>query len=127
MHHFRNRRTATRIVVVALLEWLKWGMATSSLALLVCGILLTDREWILMGGWLATGAVLAQAVVFFVGRRTACPLCMTPVLGYPGCSSHRRMKRIIGSLRLKVAWDVLVHRRFTCPYCNERVAVSSRQ
>ena len=65
-------------------------------------------------------ALGAQIFIFLSARHCQCPLCWTPVIGYPGCSPHRRARRFLGSRRLKVA-EVLFHFHFTCPYGHEQV------
>lgn len=121
MHRFRDPRTLSRLVSIAILEWLKWLMALATLCLFVWGGLAPDSS-ILLAGLMFGGLALAcQALVFTAGRFTRCPLCMVPILGSSMCHLHKRAGRCFGSIRLKVSWDVLTKNRISCPYCNEPI------
>lgn len=126
MHRFRDPHAQSRLITVSFLEWLKWVVALCSLCMLTWGGFHSDASHILLGGEFAGLAVLVQVFVFAVGRRTQCPLCMTPILGNASCAKHRRARSILGNHRLKVAWDVLSSRQLICPYCNERTELTSR-
>lgn len=121
MHRFRDSRTVSLLVSFAILEWLKWIMAAASFCLLVWGSLSTDTGILLV--WLAFSAMALafQVLVFAGGGFTPCPLCMVPILGNSQCHGHKRAGRFLGSVRLKVSWDVLTKNRMTCPFCNERI------
>ncbi len=96
-----------------------------SLCLLAWGGLHSDASHILLGVEFFGLAVLVQVLVFAIGRHTQCPLCMTPILGNASCAKHRRVRSILANHRLKVAWDVLFSKQLICPYCNERIELTS--
>ncbi len=121
MHHFRNQRTLIRFIAAAFFEWAKWGLGGVAIFQLLTGILLMNHAQIIEGGTVATAAMLSFVTGLVLGRRAFCPLCMTPILGMSCCRRHRRVRSLLGSVRLKVAWDALMKCRIVCPYCNECV------
>lgn len=89
---------------------------------LVAGEFTGGRKLLAAGGVALFSAVCVHVVVFLVGRSIRCPLCMALIFGYQKCQLHRRASRILGSIRLKAAVDVLFRRSFVCPYCNENAS-----
>lgn len=80
------------------------------------------RSLVVMGGVLLM--IMAQ---WIVASRANCPLCMTPVLGNKQCNKHRRARKLLGSYRLRVAFQILTQNKFDCPYCSEPTELKVRE
>ena len=114
MQYFRNQRTLIRLIAAAFFEWAKLVLAVVATGQLLMGGFYLDHHRIIQGGSISALAIFSLVFGLVLGRRTFCPLCMTPILGISRCHPHRRLKSMMGSARLKVAWDVLVKCRILC-------------
>jgi putative copper export protein len=126
MHRLRSRSTIHRLRFAALLICAKCVMIPVSGVLLAYSIVVHDDELTMI----AMGLVLLTMVVVFlqwlVAARTACPLCLTPVLAKKDCMKHRHARSFLGSHRLRVALAILFKNSFRCPYCHEPTILEVR-
>lgn len=84
-----------------------------------------ELTWISMVVIIIAGLMIYAQ--WFVGARTICPLCITPVLGNRRCVKNRNSRKLFSSHRLRVASDILFHNSFHCPYCNEPTVLQVRR
>jgi hypothetical protein len=119
MHRFSSRSVIIRFKLAALLHCLGALMIPVVIGTLVYSIMTDDSALTKVGIILMGLTVLVAILKFFIGSRTRCPLCMTPVLASKGCSKHRHARTLFGSYRLRVAVAIYFRNSFKCPYCYE--------
>ena len=71
----------------------------------------------LYGLFATLGLLLLQK---YFAHSAYCPLCRGPVLRGSRAQRHRNASRTFWSYRLRVARDIVLTNKFSCPYCGER-------
>ena len=89
------------------------------MGVLAYSIFQNDRELTYAAIGLGGVSIILAIAQWIAGRKTRCPLCMTPVMAANGCSKNRKALKLLGSYRLRVAVSVVCKGSFRCPYCNE--------
>jgi hypothetical protein len=126
MHRLPSHSAIRRIRLAALLLCAKCMLAPLSCGVLLYALIIYDKGLILIGIYLISLTVLVALLQWLVAARTACPLCMTPVLASKGCTKHRDARSFLGSHRLRVSLAVIFTNSFRCPYCHEPTILELR-
>ena len=127
MHRPRHRHHVLVLKLSSLLFLAALLSAIATIALSVWILAQDDRSllpWFLAGIALTGTLLLGFRIRAHAAR---CPLCHAQPLVTRFCVRHRKARKLAGSHRLRVAWDILRHNRFLCPYCGEPTKCVSRQ
>ena len=127
MHQLRSTNTVRRFRFVALLLCLKLVLIPTALGMMIYSLISFDHQLVWVSAGLIVFTFLISILLWFFAVDVRCPLCMTPFMARPGCSRHRRASSCLGSYRMPVAAGILFKGQFTCPYCNERTAMTVRK
>lgn len=126
MHRLPSSSAVRRIRLTALLLCIQCLMAPTAAGLLVCSMVIGNRELAGIGISMLILACLMMPLQWLFAARANCPLCITPVLANKGCAKHRSARTLCGSHRLEVALAILTLNRFRCPYCGEHCELKAR-
>lgn len=126
MHRLPSETVLRRFRVASGLVILLWVSVPVVLGLLGYGIFHGEHEWLVYAGMAAGVGVGCSILIFMMGGRLRCPLCMVPTLQNRRCSKHRTAIKLFGSYRLRVAHSILFKDMFRCPYCGEPTAMEVR-
>lgn len=127
MHHLRTRSDIVRFRLAAFLLLVVFLLAPVAVGLLLQSLLTDSPRSALIGLGLVTLALVLLIPQWVAGSHTGCPLCWTLVLAPKSCNEHRKARKFMGSLRLRVALAILFKNRFRCPFCDESTTLTERQ
>jgi hypothetical protein len=126
MHQLRSKFTINRFRLIAVLLILKLLLIPSTVGLLLYAYYHENHEIIRIALGMGFLAILLHLLVWSLAFNTRCPLCMTHVMANLKCSTHRRARKLFGSYRNRVAYEILFKGCFTCPYCHEQTSMTVR-
>jgi hypothetical protein len=127
MHRPRHRH---HVFVLKLSSLLFLGALLAALATMALSLWILARGDRSLFPWFLTGIFLTASLLltFRIRAHAArCPLCHAQPLLARFCVRHRKARKLAGSHRLRVAWDILRRNRFLCPYCGEPTKCVSRE
>jgi hypothetical protein len=127
MHRLQSTSSVFRFRCCSLLLWLAALSFSAGAAVMVLGFYHSNDAQVLTGGEIMGGGLLAYLIEWLLSARARCPLCMISPLHPKGCQKNRRVKRLFGSYRLRVATNVLFRDFFQCPYCGEATKIAVRE
>jgi hypothetical protein len=127
MHKLPKKSSIIRFRISAALICLKMLLIIATFMVYAWAFATHDRQLAIIGLWLTGAVVLLFVIRQAIAASCKCPLCRVAVLSPNGCSKYTNAKSFIGSHRLRVALQILLTKRFRCPYCNETTKVVSRR
>ena len=90
-----------------------------------------DTAWMKNAGIILAVGLVIKVLVFIIGERLKCPLCMAAPLRNLGCAKHRSAQTLFGSHKLAVATSVLFEAKSIRPdlvqHTSSRARVSALQ
>lgn len=98
-----------------------------ALGFLWYGFASNEHGWFSIAGMVVAAGLVFMTLIFIIGGRARCPLCMVPPLVNQSCSKHKTAAKFLSSHRLFVARSVLLKDCFHCPYCGEYTAMKVRE
>ncbi len=126
MHRLKSTSLVYRFRLAALLLYAKYLLFVLACVSMMHATIQGSQQLAVGGAGLLGVAVVIAILQWVLAARTACPLCMTPVLARKQCATHRHAKTFLSSYRLRAAFDIVFRNSFRCPYCNEPTALEVR-
>lgn len=128
MHRFRSIHTIRRLRLSAVvLLVLRYLVIPGFFGILIWVFLLEHPEHAFLALWMLPVIGAMALWGYYLGSKTNCPLCSTPVLSQRSCNKHRNARPLFFSYKLRVALSALLTNSFRCPYCNEPSVLEVRK